>query len=74
MKQKGGFMYRDLLSGDLITYEILSLREMPLPDDNWYADGDLEDDPHYGMGSFSLFALVNDGGSVLRWFPVEVMQ
>ena len=70
-------VYRDRLSGEIITEAVASIvdvQELPLPDDNWYQRDEVESSRYYGTCSASVFALVDDGGRELRWIPVEVSQ
>jgi predicted DNA binding CopG/RHH family protein len=61
--------YRCLISGDIITDSIITLKELNISTDNWYHYSDIEDQPEYGTG-WGLFALIRDARG-LCWFPVE---
>lgn len=65
----------DLLSGELLAPDdILKVRQLPLPQDNWYpAQDDLDKMSYWGTTPENLFALVDDGEGP-RWLPVELPE
>jgi hypothetical protein len=66
--------YIDLLSKERIDEEdILCLRPMRLPLDNWYPhDVNPDTHPAYQSSVGGTFALVDDGAGP-RWFPVQML-
>lgn len=68
-------IYQCCLSGEIITDDIIDIREFPLPDDNWYLQNDTMTHRYYGNAGLALFALIDDGTIFLgmptcRWIPV----
>ena len=64
--------YIDLLSGEeLDSDDIVEIRSMPIPSDNWYEYGLPNSRRYWGTAPLSEFALVDDGGDSPRWLPVE---
>ncbi len=71
-------IYQCCLSGEIITDDIIDIREFPLPNDNWYTreiEKNIITDSlrsvYFGSSDFSLFALIDDKGQEeSRWIPV----
>ena len=56
--------------------DVLDIRKLPLPEDNWYEPGELDSRPDWGCSAPTFFALIDDiaNGESPCWFPIEFQE